>query len=175
MNPILIALESEITTALAGLDSHQTQATPSAHPEKWSIQQIADHLLKTYASTIPLLRGRVDKQTPTRTRATLLQRFTQTLVLTFGRFPHGRRSPDSVAPSASPTPLSGFELAEKFRAHFAELDAVATLAQALFGKQRCATHQVLGPLSIHQWCTFHLIHGRHHINQIREIRAKRQI
>jgi hypothetical protein len=30
---------------------------------------------------------------------------------------------------------------------------------------------ILGPLTIRQWRKFHLIHGRHHIKQIRAIRA----
>ncbi len=171
MHAMLHALESELTAALAGLDAQQTQATPSGNPEKWSIQQISDHLLKTYASTIPLLQDRVDKQSATRTKPTPFQRLAQFFVLNLGRFPHGRLSPPSVAPSLATTPLSGAELTQSIHDEIAAMAEVATRGQALFGKRRCATHQVLGPLSIRQWCAFHLIHGRHHIKQIRAIRS----
>ena len=171
MQPTLDMLQCELSNALAGLDAYQTQATPPGHPEKWSIQQIAEHLLKTYASTSHLLRGRLEKGSPTRSKPTLIQRVVQMFVLNAGHFPRGRRSPESVAPSDAPAPLSGAELANTFRDQIAELDAVATRCEALFGKQRCATHQVLGPLSIRQWCRFHLIHGRHHVRQIDAIRA----
>ncbi len=171
MHELLRALESEITAALEGLTVEQTQARPSAHQEKWSIQEISEHLLKTYTSTISVLQARVEKQAPTRARATVVQRVLQMFVLHLGRFPNGRRSPDTVTPSPSPTPASGLEIAVDFHKQIAALSAVATRGQALFAKRRCATHQVLGPLSIRQWCAFHLIHGRHHIKQIKAIRA----
>ena len=175
MQPSLRTLKLELSTALAGLNSHQTQATPTAHPEKWSVQQIVEHLTKTYASTIRVLSDRLERGSPTRRSPTLRQRITQMLVLDAGHFPRGRRSPESVAPSESPVPLSGAELADRLGEQIAELDALATRGEAVFGRRRCATHQVLGPLSMRQWCIFHLLHGRHHIKQIGAIRADRKL
>jgi hypothetical protein len=34
---------------------------------------------------------------------------------------------------------------------------------------------VLGPFSIEQWRKFHLVHGRHHVKQIRQRRAEGEI
>jgi hypothetical protein len=33
-------------------------------------------------------------------------------------------------------------------------------------RTRVLDHPILGPLTAHQWCKFHWVHGRHHIKQI---------
>jgi hypothetical protein len=38
-------------------------------------------------------------------------------------------------------------------------------------KTKIMDHPFIGPLSGRQWRKFHLVHGRHHIKQIQEIRA----
>jgi hypothetical protein len=50
------------------------------------------------------------------------------------------------------------------------LDDRIKRARALFGGRPFASHIILGPLSASQWTRFHLVHGRHHIKQIRLIR-----
>ena len=74
MDPILQQLQQEIGGSLRGLDATQTQLRPSAKdPDKWSIQQIAQHLALTYANTEIAINGRLVKGTPTRTQSTLQQ------------------------------------------------------------------------------------------------------
>lgn len=176
MDPILQQLQREIAASLQGLDATQTQIRPSAtNPDKWSIQQIAQHLTLTYANTEVAVNGRLVKGTPTRTQPTLQQRIRQYAVTTLGYFPSGREAPSPVCPPACSQPLSGEDLAQEAATGLARIDQLFAQAESLFGSSRSISHVVLGPLSIHQWRRFHLIHGRHHMQQIRAIRAARRI
>ena len=152
------------------MDSRNTQATPFAHPEKWSIQQIVEHLLNTYRGTIPAISARVDKRSATRAKPNLRQRIAQFMIIQLGQFPNGRIAPAAVSPSLPTTVQSGDELAAKVSAELRKLDEVTARGEHLFGDRRAVAHIILGPLSMQQWRRFHLIHGRHHLKQIRNIR-----
>jgi hypothetical protein len=171
MDPILQQLQNEIARSLENLDSAQAQISPSATPEKWNIQQILQHLCLTYAFTETAFDARLAKGTPTRARPTLQQRIAQYFLITLGIFPKGREAPVQVTPPQIPSPVCGSDLAAYSAQHLARLDRLFNKAEALFGSGRCISHMILGPLTIRQWRKFHLVHGRHHIKQIRAIRA----
>jgi hypothetical protein len=175
MHPDLQKLETEVTTALRGLDSRNTQATPHNRPGKWSIQQIVEHLLNTYRGSIPAIQARLDKGSGTRADPTFRQRMGQFFIITLGRFPHGRVAPAAVAPSLPTTVRSGAELAERVSAELRKLDEVTARGEHLFGDRQAVSHIILGPLSMHQWRRFHLIHGRHHLKQIDAIRREHSV
>lgn len=170
MNNDLQQLHREITYSLRGLDSAQTQLRPTSRPNRWSIQQIVEHLLLTYSSTETAINARLEKRTPTRAKPNMLQHVSQYTVIRLGYFPHGRKAPPAVMPTATETPLSGDELTHSAGEHLLRLDALFDEGEKLFGLDRCASHTVLGPLSIPQWGRFHLIHGAHHLKQILAIR-----
>ena len=176
MDPILQQLHREIADSLDGLDATQTQFCPSAsNPDKWSIQKISQHLTLTYANTEVAVNARLAKGTPTRTQPTLQQRIRRYAVTTLGYFPSGREAPLPVCPPGYSPPLSGEELTHEVAVGLARIDELFTQAESLFGQRRAITHVVLGPLNIYQWRRFHLIHGRHHILQIRAIRTAHRI
>lgn len=175
MHDDLHKLDTEVTIALSGIDSRNTQATPLAHPEKWSIQQIVEHLLSTYRGSIPAIAARVEKRSATRSKPNLRQRVAQFVMIKLGRFPNGRIAPAAVSPSLPITVQSGDELAAKVGAELKKLDEVTARGEHLFGDRRAVAHIILGPLSMHQWRRFHLIHGRHHLKQIRNIRRDHSI
>jgi hypothetical protein len=176
MDPILQQLQQEIGGSLRGLDATQTQLRPSAKdPDKWSIQQIAQHLALTYANTEIAINGRLVKGTPTRTQSTLQQHIRRYAVTTLGYFPGGREAPSPVCPPTCSPPLSGEQLTHEVAVGLVRIDQLFAQAEFLFGSRRAISHVVLGPLSIHQWRRFHLIHGRHHIRQIRAIRTANRV
>ncbi|MGH9595458.1 MAG: DUF1569 domain-containing protein [Edaphobacter sp.] len=177
MNSILHQLQAEIASSVHALDVAQTQLRPPSHPAKWSIQQIVEHLLLTYSQTETAINGRLTKGAPTRATSSMTQRIFQYAVTGWGYFPTGRQAPPFVTPQpTTPHPLSGEELTEATGEHLTHLDLLFTEAEALFGpKSRCATHAVLGPLTIDQWRKFHLVHGEHHLKQIAAIRTARHI
>jgi DinB superfamily len=171
MNPILQQLQNEIASSLNGLDAAQTQLAPSTPPEKWNIQQILQHLCLTYAFTETAFNARLAKGTPTGVRPALQQHIAQYFVTTLGIFPGGREAPERVTPPRIASPVCGSDLAQYSAEHLVRIDKLFNEAEALFGRSRCSSHMILGPLSVHQWRRFHLVHGRHHIRQIRAIRA----
>jgi hypothetical protein len=169
MNSTLHQLQREIADSLRSLDATQTQLRP--RPNKWSIQQIIEHLLLTYSSTETAINARLAKRTPTRARPTLSHRVFQFAVTRCGYFPNGREAPEMVTPQTTTHPLSGEDLAHAAAEHLARLDLLFTEAETLFGPaSQCASHTVLGPLNIDQWRKFQLIHGEHHLKQIAAIR-----
>ena len=169
MDKDLGRLEAELTAALADLDARQTQATPNEHPEKWSIQEIVEHLLLTYRGSVPAIQARIEKRRPTQSQPTMRQRLSQFIVIKLGSFPAGRPAPAAVSPSLPASLRSGEQLSAQVHAALEEFDRVTTEAEQMFGGRRAATHILLGPLSMRQWRRFHLVHGLHHVKQIKAI------
>jgi Protein of unknown function (DUF1569) len=170
MNSTLLQLQGEIASSLRGLDATQTQLHPRS-PDKWSIQQIIEHLLLTYSSTETVINTRLEKRTPTRAKPTLTHRVFCHAVTRWGYFPTGRAAPPLVSPQPTTHPLSGVDLTHAAAEHLAHLDQLLAEAETLFGpNSRCATHAVIGPLTTNQWRRFHLVHGEHHLKQIAAIR-----
>jgi hypothetical protein len=176
MNPALHQLQREIAYTLDGLDSRETQLHPRAHPDKWSIQQIMEHLLLSYSGTEMALNARLAKGAPTRAKPNLAQRMGQYTLIRLGYFPTGRKAPPLVTPAPTTHPLSGAELTSAAAEHLGQIDTLCGEAAQLFGAaNRCASHMVLGPLSVEQWCKFQLVHGEHHLKQVAAIRRAHHV
>ena len=174
MHAAILQLQREIGDSLSGLDAAQMQLRPLADRTKWSIQQIVEHLLLTYTSTCSVFETRIAKGSPTRAQPSMEQRAGQFLVLNAGHFPKGREAPAGVVPPASSGIVCGAELAGEVTVMLLRFDRIAEEAERLFGRRRAISHQVLGPLSVAQWRRFQLVHGRHHLKQIRAILAGSQ-
>ena len=168
-------LEHVLSTPLQGLSVRQTQLRPTTHPEKWTIQQIVEHLLLTYTSTQYVMETRIAKGNPTKSKPSVPQRLIQLGVIRLGYFPHGRVAPSIVDPPPSTQALNGEQLIQTIHQQLSATDQLFQQAEAAFGQQRAVTHHVLGPLNIHQWRCFHLIHGRHHAKQIAAIRRQHHL
>ena len=176
MNSTLHQLQREIADSLHSLNATQTQLHPPSRPNKWSIQQIIEHLLLTYASTETAINARLTKRTPTRAKPTVAHRVFRFAVTRCGYFPTGRKAPEIVTPQPTTHPLSGEDLTQAAAEHLARLDLLFTEAETLFGPtSQCASHTVLGPLNIDQWRKFQLVHGEHHLKQIAAIRKAHNV
>ncbi len=172
MHPTLKCLEAELCGSLTGLTAAQTLRGPSGHPEKWCVQQIVGHLLLGYRSTSEAFQVRIERGTPTLARASRKQQLGQMCVVRFGFFPSGRLSPGSLSPGLPVEECGGEELIDCVQAELTQLNQVAEAARALFGDAPAVSHAVLGPMSVERWRVFHLVHGRHHIRQILELRKE---
>lgn len=170
MHSIFKQIESTLRAVLADLDATQTQLRPGADWKKWNTQQIVEHLQLTYSLTERAFEARLAKGRPTRARVSFQQRVGQFYVTTLGIFPKGRPAPQNTQPPAHAEPLSGAEMLVEIHQLLTTLDTLYARAQASFGSARAITHQAMGPLSVHQWRRFHLIHARHHVKQILAIR-----
>jgi hypothetical protein len=171
MHPLLEELWSEISASLDGLSAEHTQLRPPCFSEKWSIQQIMEHLLLTYESSCGVVLVRVKKRTPTKGAPSILKRLSQCAVLQWGYFPNGRVAPKMVTPPTDSKALTGELLAIRAKELLAQFDSLTMEAERLFGRKRSISHGVLGPLSVSQWRRFQLRHGRHHLHQIWAIRS----
>jgi hypothetical protein len=171
MNYDLQRLQHELAYSLHGLDSAQTQLRPPSRPGNWSIQQIIEHLLLSYSGTETAISARLTKRTPTRAKPNLLQHFSRYTITHLGYFPTNQKAPPLVTPQSTTHPLSGEALTEAVADHLDRLTLLFMEAEDLFGAiTRCASHMVLGPLSVNQWRRFQLIHGMHHVKQVLAIR-----
>ena len=144
---------------------------PQGDLNRWNARQIVEHLVLTYKSSGSVLQQRLDKGRPTQARATMKQRVPQFVLLGLGFMPSGRPAPASVTPGAAPgRSLDGADPADLFRSELQRMDELLVQCEKRFGKQQMATHQILGPLSAEQWRRFHVVHARHHLRQVKNIR-----
>jgi hypothetical protein len=172
MHPIFDQIEQALAQVLTGLDSRQTQLRSADCPEKWTVQQIVEHLNLTYRSTQDTMQARLGRGRPTRSRPSFSQHAMQLAVIHVGFFPKGRRAPSIVTPGEPDLLLDGEQLVASIHQNLACADRVFEQAENAFGDIRAVTHHVVGPLSIPQWRRFHLVHGRHHAKQIMAIRRE---
>jgi hypothetical protein len=158
----------------ARLLQKQTPQALEIHPgndsSRWNARQIVEHLVLTYRSSSAVFRERLAKGRPTQSDPGAYQNVQQFFVCRFGFFPAGRQAPAGVIPAASSSELlDGGELAVKMQSALQSMDEILVVCEERFGGRRFATHLVLGPLSAEQWRKFHVVHGTHHLKQLRSL------
>jgi uncharacterized protein DUF1569 len=165
VDPHLKKLRQEIASAVAGLSCEES----SWHsPGKWCVAEILEHLYLTYTGTLKGLSRSLASGTPAVSEATLKDRVRAWIVLRFGYLPTGREAPQFTRPKGLPYERVIVELGMKIE----EMDDALTHYAAQFGaRTKVLDHVFLGPFSIDQWRKFHLVHGMHHLKQIRKIRS----
>ncbi len=165
VDPHLKKLQQEIASAIDGLSSEQL----SWHsPGKWCVAEILEHLYLTYTETLKGLSRSLASGTPPVSNPTLKDRVRVLAVLGLGYLPAGREAPQFSRPRGLPRDKVIAELVTKIQ----EMDDALTAYAARFGAHtKVLDHVFLGPFSINQWRKFHLVHGRHHLKQIRKIRS----
>ena len=141
--------------------------TLAAHPipQKWNVAEVLDHLRLSYTGTIKGFTRLLDGGVPLASPLPLRKRAMQMYVFGFRRLPEGRRAPKGVIPGR---PDVGTIVRDTLAA-IEQMDALIELAARRFGTdQRVLDHPILGALTVNGWRKFHLIHGMHHVKQIRE-------
>jgi hypothetical protein len=168
MHPVLSEEVDPLLHELSTLTVSQMQLSPSVNPKRWSIQQIAEHLLLTYEQTTKNVAIRLTRKLPTQKESTLLQRSLRFLVLMLGLTVNGLPASDATTPQKI-EPQSGEEVAARLRAALEEMDVHLRKARHLFGMLPVAYHPFFGPMRVEQWRRYHAIHARHHLKQINQI------
>ena len=168
MDPHLERLQDEITTAILGLSAKELRWHP---PDKWCIAEILEHLYLTYTGTTKGFSRLLASDKAQRNVPTLRQRLRVFAVTAVGYFPNGIKSPPVAIPRGLPLEIAIGEIASKI----AEMDEIMSTCTERFGADaKVLDHPVLGPFSVSQWRKFHLVHGRHHLKQIRQLRRRTQ-
>ena len=161
-------LRSRLRDALAGATA---EAMLQAPPGKWNSEQILEHLLLSYTATTRGLEKCVEKGSPCATHSTLQQRLATVVLINFGYFPDGAKSP----PHALPRGMAPQEVRSVLFAEIDRMESAFDDCERHFGAAtKIMDHPILGPLTVEQWRKFHFVHGRHHARQIRQRLKLRQ-
>jgi Protein of unknown function (DUF1569) len=173
MHAVLERVVSQISSEVLGLDAETTQLHPNGLDNKWSAQQVVEHLVLGYRLTSNALENRLNKGRPSRNQRTYLQWSLQLMVLSFGKLPRGVPALEETMPVAGGfSAMDGQQLGELTRREIDAMDTMFDRCRQKFGMERVAVHPFLGPLRVDQWRRFHVVHGMHHLVQLRSIVAQ---
>jgi hypothetical protein len=157
-------LQEEVAAEIAGLSIEQLSWHP---PGKWCAAEILEHLYLTYTGTVKGFERVAAAGKPLGSAQSWSQRGRTLLVVGFGYLPPGREAPPVTRPRGLPPEKLLAEIGPKI----AEMDDIIARCEEKMGpRSRLLDHLVLGPLSAAQWRKFHLVHGRHHLKQLRRLR-----
>ncbi len=160
----LLELQQTIQSAIQGMSEEQLTWHPA---DKWCAAEILEHLYLTYTGTIKGFERVLVADKPLATRLSMKQRARTLLVLGFNYLPTGRKSP----PTAMPKGLPGAKVRSEFAVKMAAMDQIISRCEERFGRgTKLLDHPILGPLTGQQWKEFHVIHGRHHEKQLRQLK-----
>jgi len=155
-----------IDRAVSGMTEEQLLFHPG---EKWCSANILEHLALAFSGTVKGMQRVVEAGKPLGGRRSLRDIALQTGLLTLGYFPTGRTAPKMVTPSCT---LGGLEALAMIRENLQSMAAKLDEVEKQFGtSRRILDHPILGPLTLPQWRKFHLVHARHHMKQIDQLRG----
>jgi len=173
MHAVLERVICQIESEAGGLDAETAQLHPKDLAYLWSAQQVIEHLVLGYRVTSAALESRLNKGRLSRHRKkrTWLQWLLQLMILTFGSWPKGLPAPEETTPDSFGV-LNGRKLTDLLRKEIGVMDSLLDQCRRKFGMERIATHPLLGPLRVDQWRRYHVVHGYHHLEQLRSILAQ---
>lgn len=167
MDPLLQSALNAIDEATAGITDEQLAWRPRAG--KWCAGEVLEHLSMAFSGTAKGLSKTLAAGKPNSRRPTLKERLQITWVVELGMFPPGREAPAMVVPRG----IAPRQALAEIRANLIAMDKVIAQCDQQFGRRvEIFTHVILGPLRVQQWRKFHLVHTRHHMKQIKVLRAK---
>jgi hypothetical protein len=157
-------LQEEIAAAVAGLSAEQLSWHP---PGKWCAAEILEHLYLSYTGTVKGFERVARAGKPLGSRQSWRQRRQTLIVVGLGYMPPGRQAPQVARPRGVPQETVLAEIGPKI----AEMnDMIALCEEKLGSRSKLLDHPILGPLTAPQWRKLHLVHGLHHLKQIRRLR-----
>jgi Protein of unknown function (DUF1569) len=165
VDPRLATLQREIASSIAGLTPGDLTCSV---PGKWCSAEILEHLYLTYTGTAKGFSRLLEVTEPRATKATWKQRGRSFVVTQLGYMPTGRKAPAMALPRG----IAPEKVTSEIHTAISHMHELMTLCARRFGtRSKVLDHPILGPLSIEQWRKFHLVHGLHHVKQIRRLRA----
>jgi len=164
VDPHLQKLQQEIASAVGGLTAEQLSWHP---PGKWCAAEVLEHLYLTYTGTVKGFERVAEAGKSLATASTWLQRGRTLVVVGFGYLPSGREAP----PIARPRGVPPEQVLAGIGPKISEMDDLIRRCEETLGAgRRLLDHPILGPLTGAQWRKFHLVHGLHHVKQLRRLR-----
>jgi hypothetical protein len=161
-NP-LEKLRQTISTVIGDLSEEELRWHP---PGKWCAAEVLEHLYLTYTGTIKGFERVMAKGKPSLTPPTRLQGLQKLVALRLGYLPAGREAPTVTRPRGLAIEMVLAEIVPKI----AEMDEFLSRCEQRLGPGELLDHAILGPLTAAEWKKFHLVHGLHHVKQVRKLR-----
>jgi hypothetical protein len=162
----LDTLKQLLESAVEGMSGEQLSWHP---PGKWCAAEVLEHLYLTYTGTTRGLEKVIARGTPLATRPSMKQRLLTFLVVGVGYLPSGLEAPGIVKPKGMPVE----QVRNEIWAKLAAMDAIIAQCEVRFGRHtRLLDHPILGALTVAQWRTLHIVHGRHHQKQLLGLRKR---
>jgi hypothetical protein len=174
MHAVLERVVDQISGEVRHLDVETAQLHPKELAYKWNAQQVIEHLVLGYRLTTEALEIRLKKGRLSRKHGrTHLQWTLQMMILTFGAMPHGVPALEETEPKPGGFPaMNGRELTSLLRREIQAMDTALDACRRRFGIEQVGIHPFLGPLRVDQWRRFHVVHGYHHLTQLRSVLAQ---
>jgi hypothetical protein len=171
MDVRLDKLKQSLESVVGGLTTEQWSWHP---PGKWCAAEVLEHLYLTYTGTIKGFERVMTSGKPLGSRPSMRDRVKTLVVVGFGHMPGGVIAPAVAVPKGLPTE----KVRHEFGVKIVEMDAIIAQCEARFGRHvTVLDHPILGPLTAPQWRKMHVVHGRHHLKQLLQLRenAKKQM
>jgi Protein of unknown function (DUF1569) len=166
MHPVLKFSLEPLAVEIKALSLEEAQIPPAPGQDRWSAQQIVEHLILTYGLTLNTVNRQLKSGHVPSRRRNLLKSLLRMQTLGLGYMPNGIPSMHAVRPKDS-TPMAGPELVERFLAAAEEMDAALAAGRKKFGIQPCGEHPFYGAMRVDEWRRYHSLHARHHAVQLR--------
>ena len=162
--PVWKKLQQALSESLSGVSSEEMSWHP---PGKWCAAEVLEHLYCTYTGTVKGFERVAEAGKSLATAPTWAAALQTLVVVGFGYMPQGRKAPAVAQPRGLPAEKCGGEIIAAIR----KMDEIITRCEAAFGsRNKLLDHPILGPLTAAQWRKLHLVHGLHHVKQIRNLR-----
>ena len=166
MSEYIPRLQQAIASSIDGMTRQQLLWKPEG---KWSAAEVLEHLYLSYTGTSKGCERSLDAGKPLVTPPTLAQRMKTFVVVTMGRYPNGIQAPPTVRPKG----FSVEQVTGGIQEQISTMEGWLRRCEEKFGKNAMVlNHPVLSALTGDQWRKFHWLHGRHHVQQILELRKK---
>jgi hypothetical protein len=163
MDPALERLQQTIQSVIQDLPAECLLHHP---PGKWCIAEVLEHLYLTYTGTIKGCERVLEAGRPLARATTLTDRAKTFVVVDLGYLPSGRQAPATSRPKG----LGAEKITAEILLKIAQMDDIISHCEQKCGRGKILDHPILGPLTGAEWRRFHLVHGLHHVKQIRRLR-----
>lgn len=165
MHPLLQDALKDIEAATAGMTDGQLKYHPDG---KWCGAEILEHLALAFELTSKGCEKALAAGKNLGGEPSMKERLIHMIVLDLKHIPGGRKAPERTTPKGQ---MGGLEAVERIRRGLVTMDQkLAECREKLGTSGRVLDHPVLGPLTNEQWCTFHYVHTKHHMKQVRALR-----
>lgn len=166
MHPVLITALEPLAEHLRHLSMEEAQVSPSPGHEKWTAQQIVEHLILTYKLTSTSVCKHLKSGHVPRNRRNLLEFLLRIQTIGVGYMPEGVPTIRAFRPE-SLVPQDGPRLSARLFEAAGEMDEYLVAARKKFGIQACGEHPFYGVMRVDEWRRYHSIHAAHHLPQLR--------